>query len=84
MSAETLLELLRQRERHNARPLVIVHAAGHEPPSEAEIRAAQQAGFPVMHVYFARLDGDGHPASSESAREIESCAPVKRQAGSGF
>jgi len=61
MSAEQLLELLRTRERSKS-PLVVIHSEKLPATPEAVIEAAQQAGRAVVHVRFARSDGNGMPS----------------------
>jgi hypothetical protein len=64
MSAETLLELLKQRERHKP-PLMVFHNAQTLPnPSEAEIAAAETAGRGIIHIHFVKSDGNGRPESN--------------------
>ena len=52
MSAEYLLELLRQHEREKG-PLFVLHSPELPETSQASIEAARAAHRPVFHVYFA-------------------------------
>lgn len=61
MSAQVLLELLRMRERSKS-PLIVFYSEKLPATSEAVIEAARQAGRAVIHVRFARSDGNGRPS----------------------
>lgn len=65
MNAQTLLELLRARERSKA-PLVCYHSEILPSTPAATIDAALAAGRPIVNVYFVKSDGDGHPAFRDS------------------
>jgi hypothetical protein len=61
MNAQTLLELLRARER-NRPPLVCYHGDSLPVTPDEAISAALASGRPVVHVRFVASDGNGHPA----------------------
>jgi hypothetical protein len=61
MSAETLLELLRMRERSKS-PLIVYHSEKLPATPAAVIEAARQAGRAMVYVRFARSDGSGRPS----------------------
>ncbi|MGB8986094.1 MAG: hypothetical protein WCC37_05780 [Candidatus Sulfotelmatobacter sp.] len=58
MSAQTLLELLRQREREKS-PLVVYHSPSLPSTPHEVVDAAVRAGRPVLHVKFVKGDGNG-------------------------